>query len=129
MDQRWIFDGHIAGIGTESGLRAVVGLWRHSPFGPFADAMVQLPSGHRILLAPTAEIADFIAAVYNFDETRVVDVAASQARTSSGWTPARSGSVPPSAPGPRSAWHAAHPPPPGRASALAARRQPGRGTP
>lgn len=78
MDQRWIFDGHIAGIGTESGLRAVVGLWRHSPFGPFADAMVQLPSGHRILLAPTAEIAGFIAAVYNFDETRVVDVAASQ---------------------------------------------------
>jgi hypothetical protein len=76
--QRWIFDGHIAGIGTESGLRAVVGLWRHSPFGPFADAMLQLPSGRRILLAPTAEIGDFIGAVYNFDETRVIDVAASQ---------------------------------------------------
>lgn len=78
MGKRWVFDGHIAGIGTESGLRAVVGLWQHSPFGPFADAMVQLPSGHRILLAPTAEIGDFIGAVYNFDETRVVDVAASQ---------------------------------------------------
>lgn len=77
MDQRWIFDGHIAGLGTESGLRAVVGLWQYSPFGPFADAMVQLPSGHRILLAPTAEIGDFISAVYNFDETRVVDIAAS----------------------------------------------------
>lgn len=78
MDQRWIFDGHIAGIGTESGLRAVVGLWQLSPFGPFADAMLQLPSGHRILLAPTAEIAGFIADVYTFDEARVVDVAASR---------------------------------------------------
>ena len=77
MGTRWVFDGHIAGIGTESGLRAVVGLWQRSPFGPFADAMVQLPSGHRILLAPTAEIGEFIAAVYNFDETRVLDVAAS----------------------------------------------------
>ncbi|HSO91611.1 MAG TPA: hypothetical protein VLR70_10710 [Arthrobacter sp.] len=77
MGKRWVFDGHIAGIGTESGLRAVVGLWRQSPFGSFADAMVELPSGHRILLAPTAEIGEFIAAVYNFDETRVLDVAAS----------------------------------------------------
>ena len=77
MGSQWIFDGHIAGLGTESGLRAVVGLWQQSPFGPFADAMVELPSGHRILLAPTAEICDFIAAVYNFDETRVVDIPAS----------------------------------------------------
>lgn len=77
MGTRWVFDGHIAGIGTDSGLRAVVGLWQRSPFGPFADAMVELPSGHRILLAPSAEVADFIAAVYNFDETRVLDVAAS----------------------------------------------------
>ena len=78
MGKRWVFDGHIAGIGTESGLRAVVGLWQRSPFGSFSDAMVELPSGHRILLAPTAEVAEFIAAVYNFDETRVVDVAAWQ---------------------------------------------------
>lgn len=75
MGMRWIFDGHIAGIGTASGLRAVVGLWQESPFGSFADAMVELPSGRRILLAPTAEVAGFIAAVYSFDETRVVDIA------------------------------------------------------
>src|SRR6478609_8336372 len=75
MGMRWIFDGHIAGIGTASGLRAVVGLWQESPFGRFADAMVELPSGRRILLAPTAEVAGFIAAVYSFDETRVVDIA------------------------------------------------------
>ena len=79
MGMRWIFDGHIAGIGTASGLRAVVGLWQESPFGPFADAMVQLSTGRRILLAPTAEVADFIAAVYNFDEIRVVDIGASRA--------------------------------------------------
>jgi hypothetical protein len=79
MNQRWIFDGHIAGIGTVSGLRAVVGLWAQSPFGPFSDAMVQLPSGHRILLAPTEEVGGFIGAVYNFDETRIVPLAASQA--------------------------------------------------
>jgi hypothetical protein len=73
--QRWIFDGHIAGIGTGSGLRAVVGLWTQSPFGPFTDAMVQLPSGHRILFAPTVETGDFISAVYNFDETCVLALA------------------------------------------------------
>ncbi|WP_354348484.1 hypothetical protein [Pseudarthrobacter sp. PvP090] len=77
MGKRWVFDGHIAGIGTGSGLRAVVGLWQQSPFGPFADAMVELPSGHRILLAPTADVGEFIAAVYNFDELQVLDVAAS----------------------------------------------------
>jgi len=73
--QRWIFDGHIAGLGTGSGLRAVVGLWTQSPFGSFTDAMVQLPSGHRILLAPSVEAADFISAVYNFDETCIVPLA------------------------------------------------------
>ena len=77
MNQRWIFEGHIAGIGTASGLRAVVGLWAQSPFGPVTDAMVQLPSGHRILLAPTEEVGTFIGAVYNFDETRIVRLAAS----------------------------------------------------
>jgi hypothetical protein len=78
MNQRWIFDGHIAGIGTASGLRTVVGLRAQSPFGPFTDAMVQLPSGHRILLAPTEVVGAFIGAVYNFDETRIVPLAASQ---------------------------------------------------
>ena len=77
MTGRRIFEGHIAGIGTSSGLRAVVGLWRDSPFGPFADAMVELPSGHRILLAPTAEVCGFIAGIYIFDETRVLPLTAS----------------------------------------------------
>jgi hypothetical protein len=76
MGSRWVFDGHIAGIGTASGLRAVVGIWQESPFGPFADVMVQQPSGHRQLLAPTAEVANFIAATYAFDDVAVVELSA-----------------------------------------------------
>ncbi|WP_285248691.1 hypothetical protein [Pseudarthrobacter sp. efr-133-R2A-89] len=76
MDKRWIFDGHISGIGTASGLRAVVGIWQDSPFGSFADVMVQQPSGHRLLLAPRPDVAEFIAATYTFDEVRLVEVSA-----------------------------------------------------
>jgi hypothetical protein len=76
MGSRWVFDGHIAGIGTASGLRAVVGIWEESPFGPFADVMVQQPSGHRQLLAPNREVADFIAATYSFDDVMEVDLSA-----------------------------------------------------
>jgi hypothetical protein len=79
MGGRRVFDGHIAGIGTASGLRAVVGIWQEWPFGPFADAMVQLPTGRRILLAPTEDVAGFIAATYSFEEVRVVDVDAVRA--------------------------------------------------
>jgi hypothetical protein len=76
MGSRWIFDGHIAGIGTGTGLRAVVGIWNSSPFGAFSDVMVQLPSGHRLLLAPSAEVADFISSTYSFDEVRILNVSA-----------------------------------------------------
>jgi hypothetical protein len=77
--KHWIFDGHIAGVGTVSGLRVVVGIWHHSPFGPFADVMVQQKSGHRILLAPSHEVADFVDATYSFDEVRVLGVSAALA--------------------------------------------------
>lgn len=76
MGRRWIFDGHIAGIGTAGGLRLVVGIWRTSPFGPFADVMVQHPSGQRLLLAPNREVAGFIAETYTFDDVRVLPVSA-----------------------------------------------------
>lgn len=76
MAERWIFDGQIAGLGAASGLRAVVGIWRASPFGAFADVMVQTDTGHRLLLAPSAEVGEFVAATYSFDEVRIVDVAA-----------------------------------------------------
>ena len=54
-----------------SGVRVVVGWWHESPFGPFADAMVERADGHRILLAPAAQVRDLVATTYVFDETRV----------------------------------------------------------
>lgn len=65
------FDGWIAGIGTASGLRAVVGIWPRSPLGAFTDVMVEHSDGHRLLLAPSAEVAEFVAATYTFDEVRI----------------------------------------------------------
>jgi hypothetical protein len=62
------FDGFIAGLGTPAGLRVVVGHWPSSPFGTFTDVMVEQPDGHRMLLAPTAQVAEFVAGTYTFDE-------------------------------------------------------------
>lgn len=71
-DERFV--GRIAGFGTASGTRIVLGMWDESPFGRFADAMIERADGHRILLAPTAETARYIASTYTFDEVRVVPV-------------------------------------------------------
>ncbi|MEU6546891.1 hypothetical protein [Streptomyces sp. NPDC046859] len=68
------FDGWIAGLGTASGVRVVVGHWPASPFGPFSDVMLERADGERLLLAPTPETADFIASTYTFDTVRVVPV-------------------------------------------------------
>ncbi|MEU6095105.1 hypothetical protein [Streptomyces sp. NPDC047079] len=67
-------DGWIAGIGTSSGARVVVGHWERTPFGPFSDVMLERRDGHRLLLAPTAQTARFIAGTYTFDEVRVAPV-------------------------------------------------------
>ena len=66
-----VFDGRIAGVGTSSGVRLVVGAWVTSPLGAFADVMLETAAGHRLLLAPTGEVADFVAGTYAFDEVRV----------------------------------------------------------
>ena len=68
------FDGHIAGMGTASGTRVVLGHWPRSPLGPVSDVMLESPAGHRLLLAGTAELAAFVAGTYRFDEVRVVPV-------------------------------------------------------
>ncbi|MCO7219141.1 hypothetical protein [Klenkia sp. PcliD-1-E] len=73
------YDGWILGTGTTSGTRLVVGHWPRSPLGPVSDVMVERPDGHRLLLAQTAELADFVAATYTFDEVRVVPVAVGRA--------------------------------------------------
>ena len=72
--RRLTFDGRIAGVGSTSGVRVVMGRWHASPFGGFADAMVETATGHRVLVAPTREVGDFLSATYVFDEVRVEDV-------------------------------------------------------
>jgi hypothetical protein len=71
-DQR--FHGRIAGFGTESGTRVVVGLWNRSPLGRFVDVMVEDADGHRTLLAPSQAVADYVSSTYTFDEVRVQPV-------------------------------------------------------
>jgi hypothetical protein len=70
------FRGEIAAFGTAAGHRIVVGRWPASPFGPFADVMHEAPDGTRSLLAPTDEVAGFVAATYRFDRVVVLPVAA-----------------------------------------------------
>ena len=70
------FDGFIAGLGTAAGVRLVVGHWPRSPFAPFTDVMVERADGHRLLLAPTTAVAEFVAGTYRFDEVRVGPVTA-----------------------------------------------------
>ncbi|MEU9443526.1 hypothetical protein AB0D42_21975 [Streptomyces sp. NPDC048304] len=72
--RRLRFEGWIAGLGTSSGTRVVLGHWQRSPFGAFSDVMLERADGERLLLAPTWETADFIGATYVFDTVRVVPV-------------------------------------------------------
>ncbi|HTY27117.1 MAG TPA: hypothetical protein VMD51_03090 [Mycobacterium sp.] len=65
--QRLVFSGHIAGFGTAAGVRLVIGRWAESPFGGFADVMVQTRDDERVLLAPNAQVADFVSSTYHFD--------------------------------------------------------------
>ena len=78
------FTGRIAGIGSESGVRIVVGRWDESPWGGFADVMVEDASGHRVLLAPSERVRDFVAATYAFDEHVLGPVTVTD--TDDGWS-------------------------------------------
>ncbi|SED26398.1 hypothetical protein SAMN04489844_4047 [Nocardioides exalbidus] len=77
------FTGRIAGVGSTSGVRVVVGRWDASPWGGFADVMLEDPSGHRVLLAPTERVRDFVAATYSFDEQVIEPVSVTD--TPDGW--------------------------------------------
>src|ERR1700710_2362097 len=68
------FTGRIAGFGTSSGERIVIGMWSSSPFGRFADVMIEHPDGRRLFLAPTDDIAAYVSSTYTFDAVEVVDV-------------------------------------------------------
>jgi hypothetical protein len=54
----------------------VVGSWLQSPFGRFADVMIEMPDGKRVLLAPTAEVAEFVSSTYSFDRIELGTVTA-----------------------------------------------------
>lgn len=49
----------------------VVGVWDRSPFGAFADVMVQTADDERILLAPNSQVAEFVSATYHFDRVEL----------------------------------------------------------
>ncbi|NQX12385.1 hypothetical protein HQQ80_12165 [Microbacteriaceae bacterium VKM Ac-2855] len=68
------FSGRIAGFGTASGTRIVVGMWESGPLGRFGDVMLEQADGHRILFAPSDEVATFVSETYTFDEVRRVPV-------------------------------------------------------
>jgi hypothetical protein len=78
------FHGAIAGIGSTSGIRVVVGRWDRSPWGAFADLMVETPAGHRVLIAPSEQVAEFVSATYTFDEIRQEPVTVTD--TPDGWS-------------------------------------------
>ncbi|WP_340537011.1 hypothetical protein [Nocardioides sp. GXZ039] len=72
--RRTRFVGRIAGLGSTSGVRVVIGRWDSSPWGPFADLMVEDADGHRVLVAPDERVRDFVSATYNFDEQVIAPV-------------------------------------------------------
>lgn len=76
------FHGQIAGVGSSSGVRVVVGSWTRTPLGSFGDAMVETADGHRVLVAPSREVAAFIEATYAFDEVRLEPITVTSGRTS-----------------------------------------------
>jgi hypothetical protein len=78
------FTGWIAGLGTASGHRLVIGHWPRSPFGPVTDVMVEGPAGHRTLYASTPQLAAFLHAAYRFDDVQVVPCSAR--RSGPTWT-------------------------------------------
>jgi hypothetical protein len=77
------FTGAIAGAGSTSGVRFVVGRWVESPLGTFADVMVEDARGHRTLLAPSGDVAEFVTQTYEFDEVCIGPVSAQV--TDRGW--------------------------------------------
>ncbi|NYG06732.1 hypothetical protein BJ986_001219 [Phycicoccus badiiscoriae] len=81
--QRLRFTGAIAGVGSTSGVRLVVGRWLESPLGEFADVMVEDGAGHRTLLAPNEAVARFVTGTYAFDEVCLTPVSVTV--TDAGW--------------------------------------------
>lgn len=69
-----LFEGAITGCAFDSGHAVVLGTWARSPLGKVIDVMWRHPGGHRVLLAPRQDVADYISSLYAFDEVRVVPI-------------------------------------------------------
>ena len=69
-----IFEGRITSCGFDSGDRIVIGMWKNSPFGSFADIMWAKPDGKKVLIAPNKEIGEYIDSLYDFDEVRIEEI-------------------------------------------------------
>lgn len=69
-----LFEGAITAAGFTSGDSVVVGAWARSPLGHFVDVMWRQPDGNRILLAPSAEVGDYVSNLYSFDEVHIVPI-------------------------------------------------------
>jgi hypothetical protein len=62
----------------------VIGTWRQSPLGAFADVMVEDADGVRTLLAPNDAVAEFVSETYTFDHIELGPV--DSAVTANGFT-------------------------------------------
>lgn len=75
MTTRLRFDGWILGTGTTSGTGWCSGTGRPRCWGR-SPVMVQRPDGHRVLLAPSADVAELVGSTYAYDEVQVGEVVA-----------------------------------------------------
>ena len=69
---RVIVCGTISSAQFATGDRLVIGRWPESPIGPMFDVMWASPDDARTLLAPNQATADFITAIYDFDDVRIL---------------------------------------------------------
>ena len=69
-----IFEGRISSSGFASGDRIVIGDWKKSPLGSFTNVMWAKPDGTRVLLSPSQKHADYVSALYNFEEVHIAPI-------------------------------------------------------
>ena len=69
-----IFEGRISSSGFASGDRIVVGDWKKSPLGSFTNVMWAKPDGARVIHSPSQKHADYVSALYNFEEVPLVPI-------------------------------------------------------
>lgn len=74
LDSRCHVQGTISSAGFAGGHRFVIGCWPVSPIGPFGDVMWIRPDGWRVLIVAHADAADFVTAIYCFDEVVIADL-------------------------------------------------------